>query len=227
MNQIRSIFFVMIATIILISCKKNSIKDTGVISPTVNVTTYDYLKANPKFKYLISLIDKGNLKSQLNSAKTFFAPTDVSFLNYVDWQLSPNGGNQLFYDLEALSNSPSEIDSLRMYMFNTKIARDNHDKSTAINIADGKPQYHTPEIIPASNVRFKTWLRRAEYDFTTVYFMNFGKVNGDDDIVLFQNTGNQDLFEDADRTSELQTSGIITTTGVLHVLDNNHTFLFK
>jgi hypothetical protein len=224
MNQIKSIFFVIIVIMIFTSCKKDSITDSGVTNPTVNVTTYDYLKANPKFKFLISLIDKGNLKNQLNSAKTFFAPPDITFANYVNWQLSPNGGNQLFYNLDSISSA--DIDSLRLYMFNTTIVRDDHVKSGA-SVFNGDPKYHTPGIVPAGNARFKTWLTRNEYDFTTVYFMNFGKVIGADDILLFQNTGTRDLPEDADKTNLLQTSGIITTTGVLHVLDNNHTFLFK
>jgi hypothetical protein len=57
--------------------------------------------------------------------------------------------------------------------------------------------------------------------------MAMGKVIGEDDILYKEATGMDDIFENRDRTIGVQTSGIITTTGMLHVLANNHVYLFK
>src|ERR1700754_5261675 len=73
---LRSIGFIMLV-ISFAACKKNSfITDGGVSNPNVNMTTYDYLKANPNFSSLMNLIDRAGLKDTLNGNITFFAVTN-------------------------------------------------------------------------------------------------------------------------------------------------------
>lgn len=71
----------------IVACKKEEYADGGtIVSPKVNVTTYDYLKNNPdkRFDTLITLIDAAGLKDVVNEQGiTFFSPTNASIRYYI------------------------------------------------------------------------------------------------------------------------------------------------
>ena len=67
------------------ACKKDDyINDGGkILTGRVNMTTYDYLKSNPKFDSLVKIIDKAGMKDQVNGNITFFATTNYGAADYV------------------------------------------------------------------------------------------------------------------------------------------------
>jgi hypothetical protein len=215
---------IVLFTLVATGCKKSDITDTGVHKAEVDMSTYDYLASKPQFKFLVSLIDRENLKSAVNAAKTFFAPTDLAFNNYVNWQLSPTGGNQVTFKLDSIKGPLA--DSLKLYMFNKTVVRSDLAEGNIQNV-NGSPTYLTPVMPAPANSRLKVWLVWQNYQYSPVLFLNFGKVVGNDDILLKETTGGSDTPGNADKTSFVQTSGIITQTGVLHVMANNHIYLFK
>ena len=89
-------------------------------------------------------------------------------------------------------------------------------------------KFFTSKFGAIPNVRFNIKLRRTR-DFSTyleyVDYLNFTKVNKtvDADEPDYNAIPEADL----DRSFDCQTSGIITTTGIVHVLDNNHRLMFN
>ena len=78
------IYLFAIVCILVTSCKKDKHLTGGSThNPKVNLSTYDYLKTNPLFDTLVQLIDRAGLKEEVNSAVTFFAPTDYSIRDLV------------------------------------------------------------------------------------------------------------------------------------------------
>jgi hypothetical protein len=69
----------------LSSCEKNYLTDGGLAKPTTTLNTYDYLQSNAyhQFDTVLMIIDHFGLKDSLNSAGTFFAPTDFSIVRFM------------------------------------------------------------------------------------------------------------------------------------------------
>lgn len=69
----------------LSSCKKNYLTDGGLAKTTTTLDTYNYLKSNAyhQFDTVLMIIDHFGLKDSLNSAGTFFAPTDFSITRFM------------------------------------------------------------------------------------------------------------------------------------------------
>lgn len=210
--------------LLLASCKKDKYKnDGGTHDPHVNMTTYDYLKQHGSFDSLVKAIDMAGLKDAINGDVTFFAVTNWGVR---DWMLAKKqqkiievGSENIVFGMKDVSAAVLK-DSLRMYIFPGKIQREN---------LNTKGAYFTSLIGPmGSNIRQYIKLRRiTPYNNYLEYvdYVNFTKVIGtlDADELDFASIPN--ALKDV--TVDCQTSGIITTTGILHVLDNRHRLFFN
>lgn len=221
-NIITSILILVIAGN-LVSCNKDSYKnDGGVHNPKVNMTTYDYLKSKPQFSSLVHLIDRAGLKDAVNGNITFFACTNYSVDEFVQARYNRRAielnDENIKYTLDSLPLQEMK-DSLKMYMFNGDLGR---DKLTV----EGKFYQNLLGTIP--NVSFYINLRRTQ-DYSSyidhVDYIRFTKVIGTRDQTEPDQTtipANQ-----KDMGYDCQTTGIITTTGIIHVMSNYHRLFFN
>lgn len=198
------------------ACKKNDYIIGGDLhDPHVNMTTYDFLKTKPLFDTLVILIDKAGLKDEINGDNTFFAPTDYSIKSLLERRTliiqQKYQDENIKYTLDSLP-IPELRDSLRSHLFAGKINR---------------------EQLALENKVFKSL---AGEDFSIL-------LKEVDDYTGLNTTKPQYLYltkirsgldpdpipddypdEDKDIIDLVQTSGILTTNGVLHVLNNRHKF---
>ncbi|QEH41968.1 fasciclin domain-containing protein [Chitinophaga sp. XS-30] len=204
------------------SCKKNDYLVGGDLhNPQFNGTTYEYLQTNPLFDTLLLLIDRTGLQEEVNAAgSTFFAPSDYSIQHYVKKvvqarkRLEANDENLVFefseLDFDLLK------DSLRAYLFPEKIERTGLTEDGAFFSAkDGEERHISLRDDPTGEYQTGGLTIIPQYIY-------FSKVIGTVDPI-----DNSDIPE-AERDTRIvaQTTGILTTNGVLHVLANSHIFTF-
>ena len=204
-----------------LSCKKSYTIGGSKFVAQVNVSTYDYLKTNHLFDTLVIMIDKMGLKDEVNQAGTFFAVTNYSIRNYVlakqaYLQVIENNEN-LVYTFDSL-DLPSLKDTLRTYMFKDRITRDNISKiGEWRNSDEGDPRWI--QLIPTTDyTNQNVFTTDPEYIYLTKVIPQPGFSVPTDSTQLGQVDPSQEL------QTLCQTTGILTTTGVLHVLANSHTF---
>jgi hypothetical protein len=214
---------VLISIIALSGCKKDSYKNDGGISNAyVDMTTYDYLKSNSQFDSLVRVIDRAGLKDVVNGNITFFATTNYSVAPYVAAkknQIAIKTKNENFNF--GIKDIPAQelSDSLKTYMFQGKINRDQITVSgTLYNSLLG--------TIP--NVQYLIKFRRT-FDYNSyldhVDYVTYTKVRGTRD----DQEANPNAIPDnlKDLSADVQTSGIITKTGIVHVLTGYHRLFFN
>lgn len=223
-NIIPGIFVLMIAAS-MVSCKKDGYKeDGGTHNPKVNMTTYDFLKSKPQFSSLVRLIDRAGLKETINGNVTFFASTNYSVDEFVQARYNRRAielnDENIKYTLDSLPLQEIK-DSLKMYIFTGDLGR---DKLTL----EGKYYQNMLGTIP--NAAFYIKLRREKdrnYNpyLNYVDYINFTKVIGTRD----ETEPDLDKIpaKDRDKSYDCQTTGIITTTGIIHVLDDFHRLFFN
>lgn len=217
---------VAIITILLVcvwSCKKDYTIGGTLFKAQVDMTTYDYLKTNHLFDTLVIMIDAAGLKDELNQAGTFFAVTNYTIRNYVDARaeaarLAANDEN-LIYTFDSL-DLPSLRDSLRSYMFHDRITRDNISKlGTLATANDG--EVRLIQLLPTTDyTNSSVFTTSPEYIYLTKMIPLPGSPLPAD------STGISQLLPQQLMPTLCQTTGILTTTGVLHVLYNQHVFDF-
>lgn len=204
------------------SCKKDDYFIGGSLhNAKFDGTTYDYLKTSPIFDTLLLLIDKTGLKDEINAANTtFFAPTDYAIQRYVKQvvqerlRLATNDPNAAveFSDLDFNLLR----DSLRAYIFSEKIERAGLNASGKYYTAkDGERRHITLWEDPTRDYISGGLTDKPQY-------LYFTKVIGTLDP---RDQGTVPPAEQ-DMRMRVQTSGILTNNGVLHVLENGHIFTF-
>lgn len=224
MKSIIASILILAAASSLVSCKKDDYKvDGGVHNPKVNMTTYDFLKSKPQFSSLVHLIDRAGLKDAVNGKITFFACTNYSVdeferARYYRKAKELNDDN-IKHTLDSLPLQEIK-DSLKMYIYDGDLGR---DKLTL----EGKFYQNQLGAIP--NVSFYIKLRRATDRYgqylNYVDYVNFTKVIGTRDATVADQTTIPDT--EKDMSYDCQTSGIITTTGIIHVMDDWHRLFFN
>lgn len=226
MKNFHTIFysFMTLAIFTLVSCKKDDYKnDGGVHTAKVNMTTYDFLKSQRIFDSLVKAIDNAGLKELVNSDITFFATTNWGVNEYMlakkNLKIMATGNENIVFNMDSLDREVL-ADSLKMYMFKGAVGR---DKLTP------KGEYYESLFGPLTGQKrlFLRLRRTRDYnayvDF--VDYVNYSMVIG----TLDEDEPDSSPIPPQlrDRTADCQTSGIITTTGVLHVLNNYHRLFFN
>ncbi|SFE01358.1 hypothetical protein SAMN05518672_104142 [Chitinophaga sp. CF118] len=222
-NKMFSGIIILIA-IAFFSCKKEYTIGGSVSDPHVDMTTYDYLKTNPLFDTLLLLIDRTGLKDELNSSGTFFAFTDYAIQHYVDAkredEILKRNDENLVYTFDSLDFTALK-DSVRAYIFKDEITRDN-TTSTGRIFKSNDGELRLVQLIPS-----------GDYTDGTVFstppkyiYLNKMIATENGYPVPIDSTGIPGLKPGQLLKTLCQTTGIITTTGVLHVLSNSHTFTY-
>lgn len=223
MNRYINITAIVVTVLVMASCKKDGYKnDGGPSNAFVNMTTYDFLKSQPVFDSLVRVIDHAGMKDAINGNITFFATTNYGVADFVQARKIKRGvelGNEnLPYSIDSLPVNQMK-DSLKIYMFEGKI---NRDQMTVTG------QLYNSLLGPIPNVQFLINLRRTQ-DYSAylnrVDYVRFTKVIGTRDDL--QPNPASIPAEEKDMAYDCQTSGIITTTGVVHVLHGNHRLFFN
>jgi hypothetical protein len=219
----KKIYYICMALVFgFASCKKEAyLTDGGLHSPQVDKSTYDYLAAHPHkmFDTLLLIVDHFNLKNEINSAKTFWAPSDYSikrFYQLKEQEAKLENENITYTFDEFLSDL--NVDSIRSYIYNGG----NYDLNSA------KSSY---EIISnVSNVEafayHKVKQAQGQWSYQDYFHLFYVKVRGEADQINEDGTVMVDRNDIADLRIKCQTSGIRTSTGTtINVLENTHVFL--
>ncbi len=207
---------VIVCALTIVSCVDDDYKiDGGVSSPYVNMSTYDYLKSNRLFDTLVMAIDKAGLRNELDTEVTLFATTHFTFRNYINLMTERGRPTDPNYEY-TFDSIPVEIlrDSLAMYIFPGKIERGNMTKEGEIftNLAGTELRI---SLEPRDD--YKDQLKeKPEYVFLTY---KRGKAWDAWDATGLGNV-------ETDTKDRIQTSGLISTTGIIHVMQNSHILFF-
>ncbi len=230
MKNINKLFLIIpLISLLFYACKKDAVIDGGTSDPHVNMTTYDYLKAHPKglFDTLIMIIDKGEMKDLINGKGTMFAPTDYSVKNFLALRQAQERkiDERRDFTLDTLFKryTPKMLrDSMSVYLFPDHITRD-------VLTETGKD--FTSKL---GNYKFLISLEKHGNDDYNAggliperpSFMYYTRVLGERDVLVSGQikdpSGNANLL---DQKFICQTTGILTTNGVLHVLVNTHSWI--
>ncbi|QQT63514.1 hypothetical protein I6I97_06925 [Sphingobacterium multivorum] len=225
------IYLSIIALVTIFSCKKEAVIDGGVSDPHVNMTTYDFLKSHPQhlFDTTLMIIDKAGLKDKVNSAGTFFVPTNYSIRNFLlakqnEWRKKDE---RLNFNLDSLFKYyPQKMlqDTMSVYLFSDRIVRDNLTESGTI--------FQTQE--PTTKL-LVTLEKSTNGDYLEDGIISQGpkllyltKIYGERDVMKNGSLSDPSGKANLNDTKLLcQTSGIISTTGIVHVLNNQHIWAFR
>ena len=214
---------ILFCIVIFASCKKNDYKNDGGLSNAyVDMTTYDYLASNPQFDSLVKIIDKTGLKDAVNGDVTFFVTNNYGIIDYVRAKKNERAKQVQDENIDfGIKDIPTQelTDSLKTYLFAGKINREQITQSGTL---------YNSLLGPTPNVRYMIRMRRA-YDYSNyinyVDYVNYIKIIGTVDADQL----NQNNIPDNERDQfvEVQTSGIITRNGIVHVLNGNHRLFFN
>lgn len=223
MKTLKIFILLMFAASVLFSCKKEYTKGGSLFNANANMATYDYLKTNHLFDTLVVMIDKMQLKEEVNSSGTFFAMTNYSIHNFVQAkqaQLRVTKNNEnLKFTFDSL-NFVSLRDSLRAYMFKDKFTLDNLTQTGVYASAnDGEQRLINKR--PTTDYTSSIFTTDPRY----IYFTKVVPLKPGGPVPI-NITGVSQVDPSQLLTTLCQTTGIITTTGIIHVLNNNHTFTY-
>ena len=216
----------------LISCKRDDYLTGGSKhAKKYDVTTYDFLKGQPSglFDTLILLIDKAGLKDKINQqGVTFFAPTDYAITNYLNKRVKEEQNVDPFRKWTIDSMIKYELskftDSINAYIIGENL---DYDKLTQ----DGKV-YTTNKNGTQAVVSYE------ELDPNSPDYVMLGgnsNVSANPKLVYYTFLygpltppviANEITPTQGDR-ERIQTSGIQTNTGMIHVINNGHILFFR
>lgn len=224
---------ILLVVVVLFSCKKRDDYLTGGSrhNAKYNGTTYDFLKgqASGLFDTLLLLVDKAGLKDKLNQqGVSFFAPTDYAINNYLNRRAIQEQNIDPFrkWTLDSMIKYelPQFTDSLDTYFVGQTLDFNNLTNNGAI--------YPTKKTGTEAVV---------SYEEITKDHSDFIMLGGNDNLstnprviyytFLFTSltppvVASEITSEQGART-RVQTSGIQTNTGMIHVLNNNHILFFR
>lgn len=211
------------------SCQNDYLIDGGISSPYAYVTTVEYLKANPqkRFQNILTFYEKAGMLDLLNTpGATVFMPSDYSLNSYVlqirEQKREEYNDLNYAFTLDSLFAHIDEYkENLKMYIVPETINRDDVGSGREVKSLLGNDMYIYMQESPlytgdSDNVpalpNSKPWF---------LYYRLI--INGLDpsDEELEANDPNKD------ESSMCQTSGIITTTGILHTLEDYHKLFFN
>lgn len=205
---------IVILTIILFglySCSNNDyLVDGGVASQNVNMSTYDFLKSNKQLDTLALLIQKADMIGVVNAkSNTLFAPNNHSIKEYI-YQM------QLYYNDQNYSINDIPVADLKImlgnYVFDQTLDRSKLVKQGKVYIT------HSGEE------RLLSLEPREQYtgqldNFPEYVYYTFKVGDNWDPTDAISDDENE-----ADKKTVVRTSNLLSTNGVIHVLQGDHIF---
>lgn len=187
------------------ACQDDYLTDGGVHSAETDLTVYEYLQQHKydSFDTLIQVIDHLELAEEINSAGTFFTPTDYSIKNYLELKTDTlrddTGVEDTTYSLNHLLDEIT-AEQILQYALSEKVTL----AGTSVN---GDEYFTLAENEVTIQRTLTTEAEYYVYSDYPVYFLYYIK-EGKEEV-------------------RCQTTGILTQGGqgtVLHALDNEHVF---
>lgn len=203
----KNIILIMAIALGMISCEQDEyLVDGGLSDGILGVTTMEFLKSHNQLDSLAILIERAGLADEVNGTSTLMAPNNLAIKSYVNRVLA----EMRKIDPQAnFSFDDIPVDTLTMhlggYIFPEKIRREDMVKQgkvyTAIN-----GQQRRISLEPAEEYTNQL----SSYPEYVYYTYKMGDAwdawdNIDDDIKVI-----------------VRTSNLISTNGVIHVLQGNH-----
>lgn len=204
----------ILLSVAVISCKKEYFNGGSLQNGVFKMSAYDFLKTKPfYFDTLVTVIDKSGLKEAFEKEDiTFFAPTDHAIKLSMD--LLNSGRYSASKDSIFIKDIPQAIwrKYLSQYLIKDKyllkdIAR--YDPVQA-NVYPGQYMTSYDGYIMNLGVQFSDYKGTRDVGPRTVVIRNIGDI------------GNPLNFGATISTSDLQTNN-----GVIHVINDAHTFGFN
>ena len=195
----------------LYSCTSNDyLVDGGVANPNVGMSTYDFLKSNKQLDSLAILIKKADMIDVVNTkSTTLFAPNNLSIKRYI------------FLMREFLSNPSYSINDIPQtelktmlggYIFNQTL-----DRSKLFKQGKVYTTYNGEERLLSLEPR-KDYVDQLDNYPEYVYY-TFKVGEKWDPVDKIENNS-----AEADIKTVVRTSNIMSTNGVIHVLQGYHIF---
>ena len=222
-NNMKKIIYALLLLVTVYSCQDNLI-DGGVSSANVNKTTVEYLNSNAKFDTVMILFKKAGLLDQLDKPNsTVFIPTNYSVNQYIKQiqaqkQVEMNDENLKYTFNDLMNDFDLFKDSLKMYVVNQYIDRTKLAAATNGVIETKSLLGNDVEVSLLSTKLYTEWLPNS--DVKLIHYKSV--INGLDPA-----DDSTTPVADRDVDNICQTTGIITTTGVLHVLEDTHNLFFN
>lgn len=224
-----SILGMMFLLILFISsCKKDEVIDGGVSSPFVNETTYDFLKNHPshQFDTTILIIDKLGMKDVINSSGTFFVPNDYminDLIRQFDKEISANDERKRF-TLDSLFKQFSAADlkdAMGMYFVPKKVVREDLTAEGTSYESIVKNEFLLVTLEEINKYTSSTINSKPKVIFVTKVLGERDKLQSDGS---YRDPSGDKMLKDP--RMSVKTSGIITTTGIVHVLSREALWSF-
>ncbi|TDE01919.1 fasciclin domain-containing protein [Flavobacterium hiemivividum] len=194
----------------LYSCSSDDyLVDGGLADPNVNMSTYDFLKSNKQLDTLALLIDKADMVEVVNAkSTTLFAPNNLSIKNYVIAILSQK--RKLDPTATFTINDITEPELKVMlggYIFDQTLDRSKLVKQGKVYVArNGEERLLSLEPVEEYTGQLDNFPEYVYYTF---------KVGADWDAT-------DDIVDD--KKTVVRTSNLVSTNGIIHVLQGNHIF---
>jgi hypothetical protein len=208
-------FLILLALFGLYSCSNDDyLVDGGLANQNVGMSTYDFLKSNKQLDTLAILIGKAKMIDVVNAkSTTLFAPNNLSIRNYVNIILSEK--RKIDPTATFTINDIPEADLKVMlggYIFDETLDRSKLVKQGKVYIThSGEERLLSLEPVEAYKPQLDNFPEYVYYTFKV------GEVwDPTDDI-------SDDVLE-GDKKTVVRTSNLLSTNGVIHVLQGNHIF---
>ncbi|SNR39198.1 fasciclin domain-containing protein [Flavobacterium sp. ov086] len=198
--------YVLIVLFSLTSCSNDDyLIDGGLANQNVGVSTYDFLKSNKQLDTLAILIQKAGMIDVVNAkSTTLFAPNNLSIKKYI-YYMKEIEENQNYGINDIPVANLKEM--LGAYIFNESLDRSKLVKEGKVYTAhNGEERLLSLEPVEDYKDQLDQF---PEYVYYTV------KGGGDWDPT--------DAVDD-DVKTVVRTSNLISTNGVIHVLQGSHHF---
>lgn len=224
---INYLIFAAALVLAVASCKQDDYFVGGDLhDPNVPYSTYDFLANNDRglFDTLLMLVDASGMKEEINKAGiTFFAPTDYSIKNYVAARTAIEQNIDPFrmWTVDSIMKYelPQFADSLRMYIVPETVTYDDLDLNGEGVLYQTSNSDYVGITYEETNDPALGYNPNSSH-FPRIMYYNYLKIPSGTE---------PDLGPGASLSfirTRVQTSGVISTTGRVNVLENGHRLFF-
>jgi hypothetical protein len=205
---------ILIVLLGLYSCSNDYLVDGGLADQNVGMSTYDFLKSNKQLDTLAILIDRAKMIDVVNAkSTTLFAPNNLSIRIYVGEILRQK--RKIDVTATFTINDIPEADLKVMlggYIFNESLDRSKLVKQGKVYRAyNGEERLLSLEPVEQYKPQLDNFPEYVYYTF---------KVGTDWDPT----DAISDDVKEADKKTVVRTSNLLSTNGVIHVLQGDHIF---
>lgn len=216
----KNIIYLIILLATFCACENNII-DEGIHDPKVNKTTLEYLQLNAKFDTVLILFERANILEELGKENTTVCvPTNYSvnrFVKQIQTQKRKEQNDEnLKYTFTDLMNDFEQYkDSMKMYII--KDDRIGRRELEAKSVLTKSFLGNEVQLSLKESPLYSEWLPNIGVKFVHYRWVKNGLDPENVQVPL----------EDRDVENICQTSSILTTNGVLHVLEDTHNLFFN